>query len=108
MVCELFPRRVGSEAEPMNRPKSTPFKPYLTIALAAASVGYFSWQLGTLQDGIVDGRKEVQALRGQLDAERGERTHLEQRSAELARRAADLERAIADAQSSFASSGANV
>jgi S1-C subfamily serine protease len=92
----------------MDRPKSSPFKPYVSIVLAAAGVGYFSWQLSGLQGSIVEGRQEVQALRGQLDAERGERTQLEQRSSELARRAADLERAIADAQAAFASSGADV
>src|SRR5687768_5466483 len=108
MVCELFPRRVGSEAKPMERPKSSPFKPYVSIVLATAGVGYFGWQLSSLQGNIVDGRLEVQALRGQLDAERGERTQLEQRSSELARRAAELERAIADAQAAFASSGADV
>src|SRR5262245_3823626 len=82
--------------------------PYVSSTLATAGIAYLAWQLTILQGGVVESRVEVQAIRAQLDAERGERASLEARSADLSRRAEDLRRSLADAREALAASGQDV
>ncbi len=92
----------------MDRPKLFSGLPFAGVSLLACGIGFFAWQHSVLQESVVEGRLEVQALRARLDAERGERAALETRSADLARRAEDLGRRVGEAHDALASSGQNV
>jgi S1-C subfamily serine protease len=92
----------------MDPAKPTNWVPRIGSLIATSGIAFFGWQLTVLHGTVLEGRQEVQALRSQLDAERGERAALEHRSAEMSRRAEELARSIGEARQAFTSSGQNV